>query len=183
MGLIKFSESESESEFLYAVSLRLLANSLVLCCFDYGLGSCYGGLTKALKDKQVSQNRLVRVVLGLTSRDNVGKLQFQQLGWLPLEARAVQLQLRVVHNVCNHKLPAYLKNHFTRSRDAHAYHIKASNADLYLPKFKTNMGKCTLKYSVVVNWNKLPLNIKSIDIYHCFRKKVKSWLMENLNPY
>ena len=57
----------------------------------------------ALKDKlQVAQNRLIRVVLGLTSRDHVGKLQFQQLGWLPLEAKAVQLQLRVVvHNVCN----------------------------------------------------------------------------------
>ena len=55
------------------------------------------------------------------------------------------------------------------------------NADLYLPKFQTNIGKCTLKYSGVVNWNKLPLDIKSIDIYHCFRKKVESLLMVNLN--
>ena len=47
------------------------------------------------------------------------------------------------------------------------------NADLYLPKFQTNIGKCTLKYSGVVNWNKLLLEIKSIDNYHCFRKKVK----------
>ena len=116
-----------KAPFLDAVSLRLLANSLVLCCFDYGLGSWYGGLTKALKDKlQVSQNRLVRVVLGLTSRDHVGKLQFQQLGWLPLEARAVQLQLGVVHNVCHHKSPAYLKKHFIRSRDAHAYYTRAT---------------------------------------------------------
>ena len=161
-----------KAPFLDAVSLRLLANSLVLCYFDYGLGSWYGGLIKALKHKlQVSQNSLVRVVLGLTSRDCVGKLLFQQLGWHPLEARAVQLQLRVVHNVCNHKSPAYLKNHFTRSRDAHAYHTRASNADLYLPKLKTNIGKCTLKYSGVVKWNKSPLDIKSIDNYHCCRKK------------
>ena len=88
--------------FFDAVSLRLLATSLVLCCFDYGLGSWYGGLTKALEDKpQVSQNRSVRVVLRLTSRGHVGKLLFQQLGWRPLEARAAQLQLRGVHNVCN----------------------------------------------------------------------------------
>ena len=154
---------------------RFLARKVsFLDAVDYGLGSWYGGLT---------QNRLVRVVLGLTSWDHVGKLQFQQLGCPPLEARAIQLQLRVVHNVCNHKSPAYFKNHFTRSRDAHVYHTRASNADLYLPKFKTNMRKCTLKYSGVVNWNKLPLDIKSIDNYHCFRKKVKSWLLENLNPY
>ena len=76
-----------KAPFVDAVSLRLLANSLVLCCFDYGLGTWYDCLTKALKDElQVSQNRLVRVVLGLTSRDHVGKLQFQQLGWLSLEA-------------------------------------------------------------------------------------------------
>ena len=76
-----------KAPFVDAVSLRLLANSLVLCCFDYGLGTWYDCLSKALKDKlQVSQNRLVRVVLGLTSRDHVGKLQFQQLGWLSLEA-------------------------------------------------------------------------------------------------
>ena len=57
---------DRKATFLDAVSLRLLANSLVLCCFDYGLGSWY----VALKDKlQLSQNRLVRVVLGLTSRD------------------------------------------------------------------------------------------------------------------
>jgi hypothetical protein len=65
-------------------------------------------------------------VQGLTSRDHVGKLQFQQLGWLPLEARAVQLQLGVVHNVCHHKSPAYLKKHFIRSRDAHAYYTRAT---------------------------------------------------------
>ena len=56
-----------KAPFLDAVSFRLIANSLVLCCFDYGRGSWYVGLTKALKDKlQDAQNRLVWVVPGLT---------------------------------------------------------------------------------------------------------------------
>lgn len=54
-----------KAPFLDAVSLRLLSNSLALCCFDYGLGSWYGGLKKAIKEKlQVLRNRLVREVLG-----------------------------------------------------------------------------------------------------------------------
>lgn len=39
-----------KTPFLDVVSLRLLANSLVLCGFD-GLGSWYCGLKKTLKDK------------------------------------------------------------------------------------------------------------------------------------
>ena len=128
-----------KAPYLDSVCLRLLATTLVLRCFDYGLGSCYSGLNKALKDKLlVSPKRLVRVVLGLASIDHVGKHHFQQRGWLPLEARSVHLQLRVVHNVCNNKSPAYHKNHFTMTRDTNAYHTRASTADLFWPKFKTN---------------------------------------------
>ena len=172
-----------KAQFLDTASLRLLANSLVSCCFDYGLCSWYSGLSKALKHKlQVSQNKLVRVVLGLGPRIHVGKHQLQQLGWLPLEAREVQLQLRMVHNICNNKAPAYLSNHFVKSRETHSYNTRASLTDLRLPSFNLDtFGKCTFKYRGAVNWNKLPSEIKVISSNSYFKKMLKSWLIDNLD--
>lgn len=171
-----------KAQFLDSASLRLLANSLVSCCFDYAICSWYGGLTKALKDHlQISQNKLVRVVLGLASRDHVGKQHFQQLGWLPLEARSVQLQLRVVHNIYNKRAPEYLRDYFQRTGDRHAYHTRASRADLCLPTcFKTNMGKSSFRFEGALNWNKLPLDFKNTSSQHLFKKKVQTWLSDNL---
>ncbi len=139
------------------------------------------GLTKELKDRlQISQNKLIRVALGLGPRDHVGKQQFQQLGWLPLEARAIQLQLRMVHNIYNNRAPEGLIDHLRKRADSHAHHTRASTADLCLPRFKTNMGKCSFKFCRAEKWNKLPLHIKSLNNHVSFKKVVKTWLLDNL---
>lgn len=171
-----------KAQLLDSECLRLLANSLVSCCFDYAMCSWYEGLTKALKDKlQTSQNKLIRVVLGLEPRDHVGRQQFQQLGWLPLEARSVQLQLRVVHNVYHNRAPEYLGDHYKRSGEAHGHYTRASQLDLCLPRFKTNLGKCSNKFSGAANWNRLPPQVKAIASQPLFKKKVKTWLLDNVS--
>lgn len=171
-----------KAHLLDLVSLRILANSLVSCCFDYAICSWYGGLTKVLKDKlQVSQNKLIRLTLGLAPRTHVGKQHFQLLGWLPLEARSVQLQLNIVHNIYNNRAPDYLKNYLQRNRDMHTHNTRASIADLCIPRFKTNMGKCSFKFWGATNWNLLPPLIKCISSRHNFKKKVKSWLLDKVN--
>ncbi len=126
-----------KAQFLDAGCFKLLANSLVSCCLDYMICTWYGGLTKELKHRlQISRDKLIRMVLGLGPRDHAGKQQFQQLGWLPLEARAVQLQLRMVHDIYNNRAPEYLKDHFQEGADLHVHHTRASIADLCLPRFK-----------------------------------------------
>ena len=150
----------------------------------FRLVSWYGGLSKALKDKlQVSQNKLIRLVLGLSPRDHIGKERFQQLGWLPIDARAVQLQLSMVYNICNNRVPVYLKDYLKRSGDTHDHHTRASVADLCLPRFKTKMGKNSFRFSGAVNWNMLPLEIKSISSVCSFKTKVQSWHRENVSAY
>ena len=64
-----------KAPFLDAVSLRLLANSLVLYSFFYTFSS-------------------MALAYGTVVLLHVGKHQFQELGWLPLEARSVPLQLQ-----------------------------------------------------------------------------------------
>ena len=167
--------------FLDQSSLFLLANSLVSSCFDYAISSWYGGLTKVLKDKlQISQNRLIRLTLGLAPRAHVGKSLFLKLGWLPVHARFVQLQLNMVHNIYNNRAPEYLSSHFQRCGDTHSHNTRASTADLRLPCFKTNMGKCSFKFAGASNWNMLPLQIKDTNSLGVFKKKVKQWLTDKI---
>ena len=129
---------------------------------------------------QVSQNRLVRLVLGMSARDHVGKLHFQQLGWLPLAARSVQLQLNLVHNIYINSAPVYLCKLFQKRSDAHSHLTRASIADLTMPTFTTEMGKRSFRFGGAVNWNSLPLSIKNTSSHLLFKIRVKAWLLENV---
>lgn len=112
--------------------LKVLASSLVQCHLNYAICSWFGGLSRALKQKlQVSQNNLIRVVLGLDYRSHVGRTQFQQLQWLPVEARAGLLQLNMVHKIIYGRAPKYFTNYFMKG-EGHGHNTRESIANLSL---------------------------------------------------
>ena len=97
-----------KSSLLNQECLKTLATCLVQCHFDYAISSWYWNLNKPFQIKlQTAQNKLIRVVLGLHFRSHVGKSQFTQLQWLPIEARASQIRLMAVHRILNMRAPAY----------------------------------------------------------------------------
>lgn len=107
-------------------------------------------------------------------------MHFQQLGWLPLAARFVQLQLNQVHNIYTNIAPVYLCKLFQKRSEVHSHLTRASIADLTVPSFTTEMGKCSFRFGGAVSWNSLPLTIKSIIGHHLFKMKVKAWLLEKV---
>ena len=105
-----------KADLLDSESLRLLANCLVQCHFDYSSIVWAAGLSTSLKRKlQVSQNKLVRVVMGLGPREHIGRKHFQELNWLPVQTRVTQLRLNIVHKVINNRAPLYLNSHISQS--------------------------------------------------------------------
>ena len=171
-----------QARLLTRDSLRLLANSLVLCHLDYASVAWFSGLTGSTKKKlQISQNKLVRMVMGLGPRSHVGKRQFQELNWLPVESRVTQLRLNTVHNIQNHRAPNYLQNYFNTVRETHEHNTRSSIADLK-PKNspKSKMGRSSFAYSGAQEFNELPLPIKQCVSLQPFRRNVRGWLMDRV---
>ena len=98
-----------------------------------------------MKDLGEAEASVAGVVLGLGNRSHIGKKQFQELNWLPVEERVRQLKLNMVHNIVNHRVPKYLNNYFTAVGESHRHNTRASMANLR-PKisFKSKMGQRSL---------------------------------------
>lgn len=65
-------KANARLKFLYCkmIPKKLLVNSLIQCHFDYACCVWYNGLTQVLKNNlQTTQNKMMRFVLNLDSRD------------------------------------------------------------------------------------------------------------------
>lgn len=162
------------TKYLDQSSMKLLANALVLSHMDYACTSWYSGLTKKTKSRlQVSQNKLVRLVLKLPNRTHLNSEHFKQVNWLPINDRVNQIKVVHVHEVLQREAPSYLCNHFHYSaRQGH--HTHSSHFSLFIPRVNLLVGKSTFMFSGAVEWNKLPSNIQRVTSRNNFKDKVKS---------
>jgi hypothetical protein len=99
-----------KSKLLDKDSIKVLATALIQCHFDSlvlpGLG---GGLSKLLKGKlQIAQNKLIRIVLKGSPHTLIGRSCFQELNWLPVEARVSQIRLGLVYVSIYGSAPRFL---------------------------------------------------------------------------
>lgn len=166
------------SKFLDCETLNILAGSLVQCHFDYAFTSWYSSTSKQLKTKlQTSQNKLLRTVRKFAPHTHLDPDNFKQLGWLPVGKRVTQIRLGLVHRIVNNTAPRYLTSYFRFIRDVHKYNTRSRDSDIHCVQFKSNFGKNAFLYTGAVEWNNMPLHIKSIQGRNTFKRKVKSWLM------
>ena len=121
-----------KADLLDSESLRLLANCLVQCHFDYASVAWAAGLSTSLKRKL-----------------HIGRRHFQELNWLPVQTRVTQLRLNMVHKVINNRAPVYLNSHFSRAGESHNHRTRASVANLHPPRCRTKMGQCSFAYTGV----------------------------------
>ncbi len=95
--------------------LKVLATGLVQCHSDYACCSWMTDLSRTWMIKlQKLQNKLIRLVLGLHCFRHVDNINFQQLGWLPVERRLVLQKLKIVHKIINDRAPVYFNSYFSR---------------------------------------------------------------------
>ena len=96
-----------KSKLLDKDSMKVLDTALIQCHFDNASTSWFGGLSKRMKGKlQIARNKLIRVVLKVSPHTHIGKSCFQELNWLPVEARMSKLldkeSLSACH--CSHSM-------------------------------------------------------------------------------
>ncbi len=74
--------------------MKLLASCLVSCHFDYACISWMSDLSRGWLDK-LSQNTLIRLVLGFSRFTHVEVSHFKCFDWLPIESRLEYIKLKI----------------------------------------------------------------------------------------
>ena len=160
------------------VSMRkTLCNSLVQCHFDYSSSSWFCGLTKQLKNRlQVTQNKVVRFIHGVSCRTSLSVKDFKELGMLDVENRCRQNRLNHAHKIFNGGCPKYLRENFVKTSDVHNYNDKNNFFVPHANGFTLN----TFYYNCIKDWNQLPENIKCVKSKYKFKRLVKTHLLEKM---
>ena len=149
---------------------------------------CFAGALRALKLRykthidriQTKQNHSARLIFFATT---YGEHIESALPLLNLS------DVLTVHNVYRfeilkftylwHKgvLQKLFSNYFQYTRNVHKYNTRyASRQNLYVKKVRTYTGKQTIGYAACIIWDKIPFNLKELNIYQ-FSKQLKPYLL------
>ena len=117
---------------------RLLCNALIQPHFDYACHTWLPNLKKALTNKiQCAQNKCIRFCLNLNNRAHLGKKEFKDINWLPINERLNQRICVIAYNFFNNTSPTYMSDIFTSSNVVK--HTRGSLHRFDIPLRKTNM--------------------------------------------
>ena len=149
--------------------------------FDYACTSWFSNIPKAQKTKlQTSQNKLIRLLLGLGPMTHLCSSHFNSIGWLRVEDRVNQLKMGLAFKIINSTLPLmpsvpiYLKGYLKKLSDTHSHNTRGSeNNNLVIPIFGTKMGKSTFLNTATQAWNALPPSLKRSTSLASFKRQIK----------
>ena len=176
------------SSFVNPQALRTLSGALIQPHFDYASTSWYSNTSVSLKTKlQTSQNKLIRLLLGLGPMTHLSPTHFASLGWLRVEDRVKQLKMGLAFKIVNENLPdmppipAYLSKYLQKVSDTHSHNTRGSvNNNLVPPTHKTNMGKFSFYSTATQDWNGLTPSLKKCSSLGSFKTALKTHLSGGL---
>ena len=151
--------------------------SLVQPCIDFCILSWYVDLSNELKGKlDVLQRKMVRYVYGWGPRSHVGSATFRELGWLQISDRVRYFVLLHAFRIKKGLAPSYLLRSFVQVAAVRGHHTRASNHGFHISRDDVPGG---FTYFAKVQWNDLPVELKSIDSMAIFKVRLKRYLMHD----
>ena len=116
------------------------------------------------------------VVYGWGSRAHVGTGTLKELGWLLVSDRVRYFAMLHAFRIRKGSAPPYLSRNFVHIAGVHSYQTRGSAFDFHISGDDTTGG---FSYFSKVQWNGLPVHLKSIDNIDLFKAKLKQHLMDN----
>ena len=124
----------------------LLCNSLIQPHFDYACSACYPILNKRLKSKlQILQNKCMQFCLNLNNGAHIGRYEFQQIIWLPVNDRFKQIISSMSFKFCINTSPLYMIDVLKPAGQPNTT-TRASLLKLNQPLRRTNHGQNNVSY-------------------------------------
>ena len=155
---------------------RVMCMALVQPCIDFCIVSWYVGLSGELRERlAILQRKMVRYVYGWGPRTDVGTGTLRELGWLLVSDRVRYFAILHAFRISKGLAPSYLSRNFVRIGDVHGHQTRGSAFDFHI-----SGGDIpgSFSYFSKVQWNDLPVQLKSIDSGTIFKAKLKGYLME-----
>ena len=153
----------------------LLTSALIQHHFDYGNSVWYTGTTCRMKKKlQITQNKVIRFILGLPSRSHIGVTEFSSACMLPVPLRVDQLNH--MYYIVNGISPHYLRGEVSMAGN-HRHNTRSGNRACFVPRVNSFAIK-SFFYTGVKLWNSLPYTIQIITNKQAIKCQVKKvlWL-------
>ena len=151
----------------------------VQCQLDYCITAWFESLPKYLEQKlQVTQNKMVRFILNLSVRSQVGQRQLNMSNYLNIHDRVSQLRLNHVFKINKATSPLYLSEHFKPVNQVHNVSTRTrSNATSnYYVHSINSITSTSFYYNPIQDWNGLPNVLKQQAKLTSFKQYVKHHL-------
>ena len=163
-------------DFLSRDNIKTIYYTLIYSKIEYGI-AVYGqaGATK-IKQIQVLQNRLLKVLSSKKFRYSTDRLH-NDFGILKVHDIVNQEILTFVKNYFLDKLPVVFQNYFTLFGNHNTMHTRNSHKLIRKITPKSNFGATSVKFKGSDLWNKLSNDLKTCINTKQFRIKYKSSLM------
>ena len=153
---------------------RILCMSLVQPCMDFCILSWYMGLSVELRGRlEVLQRKMVRYIYGWDPMRHVGTATLRELGWLLVPDRVRYFAMLHVFRIRKGTAPSYLRQGFVGISGVHNHQTRGSAHNYHIPR--EDVPGCFV-YFGKIQWNRLPVNLKSIDSEAVFKVKLKASL-------
>ena len=165
--------------YLTLLQMKQIYYSLIYPYISYAI-LAWGSAYKTHIDKiQTKQNHSARLILFATAYGEHTESALPLLNLLDvLTVHVYRFQI-LKFTYLWHKglLPKLFSNYFQYASNVHKYNTRyASKQNLYVKKVRTNKGKQTIGYAACIIWDKVPSNLKELNI-HQFSKQLKPYLL------
>ena len=159
----------------------MLASALVQCHFDYACSMWFSCVSSTSRKRlQIIQNKLIRFILGISTRSHIGYRELSSSNMLPVEYRVTQLKLNHMFNIVHGSAPEYLKNNIQLdiTREP-AHNTRSGSFACYIPNVKS-FGIKSFFFTGSKLWNSLSHSIQCITDKFIFKKMIKGNLWNRL---
>ena len=155
---------------------RILCFALIQCLYDYANPAWYSSINKSDQKKlKIIQNKMVRFINCSGPRTHVGYPELSEAGFLEVNQRSKQLILHHVHKIYHTRSNHYIGTNFNHVTNVHSYNTRNSRFNFNLPERVGCVGN-SFYYNAIKHWNSLPNDIKGIENFVHFKRRLKEYL-------
>ena len=156
-------------------TLLLLYNCFILPHISYSLEVWGNTYATYLKPIYLTQKRIVRTLTNSNRFEHTQPL-FHELEILDVFKQYTYQTVLFVYDNISGNFPSDIPCYFSSIQ--HLYPTRSKDkGNLLIPKYTTNIGQCSMKYSGVTLWNQIPESIRSLRSKSKVKRDLKRHLL------